>query len=566
VTISWYYFGLPFLLSLLSIVTSNVIILIYVRRQTRPLRKKQQDITALAQSTDQIESEEAIGDDATAIVASMPAYHEPDSAILNSLAGRSSRTLDIKSSRKLGIPTSPATRHCKTSKTKEEGSARTSSFRLSTGQSWRMRRRNTKPQKSSVERDQVRRLWLVSSQALLFVASYLLTAGWLGLLRIIESMAETLEEELEMVSKIYPLMILNAFFSPLQGLFNMMVFLRPKYLKWRHEYPEESRFWVTKRAIFGKGVKPTKRRKTASPSQNHLSETMPAASNHDQDNHIEINEEKNVTSCKEKNIEDKETGSDPATTRLPYSMVSSLTVSLGAFDHVTLDDKDDERWHGCHNSPEFLSPMQVQPRMTCSLNSSAISGLQVISELSESIFEPVAKQQEDDVDSKITPINPQRIPPHIMLRPEASESRWSPFSRSPRLELRMLSMTGEMSIPQRLASEDATSVVDIPNESIVLSSASSRSSGVMLAFEDDYSSSNADTPIRVPMRRLSPPPSDVLDPSATSVVDIPYESRSSGVMLAFEDDDYSSSSADTPIRVPMRRLSPPPSNVPDLQF
>jgi hypothetical protein len=488
VTIGWYYFGLPFLLSLLSIVTSNVIILIYVRRQTRPLSKKKQDMTALAHSTGQIESEEAVGDD------------EPSSAILNSPAGRISTTLDIKSSRTLDIPTTPATRHSKTSKAEEEGSALTSCFRLSPGQSWRMRRRNTNAQKSSVEKDQVRRLWLVSIQALLFVVSYLFTAGWLGLLRIIESMAETPEEELEMESKIYPLMILNAFFAPLQGLFNMMVFLRPKYLKWRHEYPEESRLWVTQRSIFGKGVKPTKRRKAASPSQNHLTEKMPAASNHDKDDHIESNEAKN------------ETGRHPATTRLPHSMVSTLTVSLGAFDHVTLDDTDDERWHGCNNSPDFLSPMQVQPRRTCYLSSSTSSGLQVISELSESVFEPVAKQ-EDDVDSKIMPINSQRIPPHIMLRPEASESRWSPFSRSPRLELRMLSMTGGMSTPHRLASEDATSVVDIPNESIVLSSASSRSSGVVLAFEDDYSSSNADTPIRVPMRRLSPPPSDVPDPS-----------------------------------------------------
>jgi hypothetical protein len=473
VTIGWYYFGLPFLLSLLSIVTSNVIILIYLRRQTRPLRKKQQDITALAQSTDQIESEEATGDDATSIVASIPAYHEPDSA----------------------------TRHSKTSKTREEGSARPSSFRLSTGQSWRMRRRNTNPLKSSVEKDhQVRRLWLVSIQALLFVASYLFTAGWLGLLRIIESMAETPEEELEMVSKIYPLMILNAFFAPLQGLFNMMVFLRPKYLKWRHEYPEESRCWVTKRAIFGEGVQPTKRRSAASPSRNHLTEKMPAASNHDQDDNIESNEAKNFTSCEEKNIEDKEMGRDPAFTRLPHSMVSTLTVSLVALDHVKLDDKDDQRWHGCNNSPDFSSLMQMQSRMKCSLTSSRIPGLEVISELSESVFESVAEQEEDDVDSKIATVKSRRIPP--------SESRWSPILGGPQLQLHKVSMTGGISIPQRWASED----VHIPNESIEQSPAWSsypRSSGNMLAFKDESSSSNADTPIRVPVRKLSPPPSHV---------------------------------------------------------
>ena len=48
------------------------------------------------------------------------------------------------------------------------------------------------------------------TQALLFVASYVFTAGWLGLLRIIESMAETPEDELRMVVRIYPLMIFNA--------------------------------------------------------------------------------------------------------------------------------------------------------------------------------------------------------------------------------------------------------------------------------------------------------------------------------------------------------------------
>jgi hypothetical protein len=334
----------------------------------------------------------------------------------------------------------------------------------------------------------------VSIQAFLFDVSYLLTTGWLGLLRLIESTAGTPEEELILVSKLYPLMILNAFFAPLQGLFNMMVFLRPKYLKWRHEYPEESRFWVTKRAIFGKVVKPTERRKAAtSPSQNHLSENMPAASNHDQDDHIESNEMKDV--CKEKKIKDKETGRNPATTRLPHSLVSTLSVNLGTFDHVTLDDEDDERWHGCDNSRDFLSP---KPRMTCSLNSSTISSLQVISELSESVFEPVAKQQEDDK----------------MVSPLASESRWNPSSKSPRVKLRKVSMTGGISMPQRLASEDATSTVEIPNESIMLSpawSSSSQSSGAVVAFEDDYSSSSADTPIRVPMRRLSPPPFDVSD-------------------------------------------------------
>jgi hypothetical protein len=74
-------------------------------------------------------------------------------------------------------------------------------------------------------------------------------------LRILESTETNAEEE----TRLYPLLVLQAWFLPLQGLINLLVYARPKYLKCQREFHGESRLWAFRRALYGKEIRPTKK-------------------------------------------------------------------------------------------------------------------------------------------------------------------------------------------------------------------------------------------------------------------------------------------------------------------
>lgn len=101
---------------------------------------------------------------------------------------------------------------------------------------------------------QEKRLRLITSQAFLFVASYVVSNIISYFLRYIESQATSWVQEKELPLRYYPLMVLQAILLPLQGLFNMMVYIRPKLLKNHAEFPKESPSWHLKRAIWGSKV------------------------------------------------------------------------------------------------------------------------------------------------------------------------------------------------------------------------------------------------------------------------------------------------------------------------
>jgi hypothetical protein len=110
---------------------------------------------------------------------------------------------------------------------------------------------------ATINKDQARRLRLVSSQAVLFVVCFLISNVWTVFTGLLEDQGNSLEADLTMLVRTFPIFVLQAIFSPLQGFLNMMVFIRPKYLKFRHLHQEESRFWVVKRSVFGEEVEPT---------------------------------------------------------------------------------------------------------------------------------------------------------------------------------------------------------------------------------------------------------------------------------------------------------------------
>ena len=71
---------------------------------------------------------------------------------------------------------------------------------------------------SALRKDQLKRLKLVASQAFLYVAAFLLTTSWTGLLQGIQSISYTTDVNLtELEVKLYPVLVLQAFFLPLQG-------------------------------------------------------------------------------------------------------------------------------------------------------------------------------------------------------------------------------------------------------------------------------------------------------------------------------------------------------------
>jgi hypothetical protein len=71
--------------------------------------------------------------------------------------------------------------------------------------------------------------------------------------RIQKSMHDITAEEL--VRIIYPIQVVAVVFWPLQGLFNFLIFARPRFVRLRHVCQDESLWWVCKETIWGAPVK-----------------------------------------------------------------------------------------------------------------------------------------------------------------------------------------------------------------------------------------------------------------------------------------------------------------------
>eukprot|EP00980_Cylindrotheca_fusiformis_P006834 scaffold1429_cov110-Cylindrotheca_fusiformis.AAC.6 len=94
----------------------------------------------------------------------------------------------------------------------------------------------------------------VGKQSFSYVAVYFLCFGWSFALNILARQQYEYENDAESV--FLPLLILQSIFLPAQGLFNAIIFFRPKYLNNRKEYSKETRRWCMRRALFGKRIKP----------------------------------------------------------------------------------------------------------------------------------------------------------------------------------------------------------------------------------------------------------------------------------------------------------------------
>lgn len=95
---------------------------------------------------------------------------------------------------------------------------------------------------------QAQQIRQVVTQATLYVMAFTGTFIWTIALRVCESQGWVNELPL------FPIMVLQAVFLPSTGVFNALIYLRPRYLRTRVLHPSETRMWAFRRALYGESV------------------------------------------------------------------------------------------------------------------------------------------------------------------------------------------------------------------------------------------------------------------------------------------------------------------------
>jgi len=91
----------------------------------------------------------------------------------------------------------------------------------------------------------------VAIQSLLYVTAYLLTIVPAILLSVLDAAIAYNEED---QGSLYPLLILNSMLLPLQGFFNVFIYVKPSYSRFRNKHPEEPILFVLKHALFNSDI------------------------------------------------------------------------------------------------------------------------------------------------------------------------------------------------------------------------------------------------------------------------------------------------------------------------
>jgi len=84
-------------------------------------------------------------------------------------------------------------------------------------------------------------------QGFLYVASFLLTTTPIF---VIQVLGGSFGYDQDDQTKIYPLLVLNAILLPLPGFFNVFIYVRPTYMRFRAAYPKEYWWFVLYDALF----------------------------------------------------------------------------------------------------------------------------------------------------------------------------------------------------------------------------------------------------------------------------------------------------------------------------
>lgn len=295
------------------------------------------------------------------------------------------------------------------------------------------------PKRISVKTKQLQRLRLVSSQAFLFVASFCVCSIWIFLLGIAESIAKTPEEEAKMMVDIYPMLVLSSTFTPLQGFLNLIVYMRPKWIRFRTEYPEEANYWIAKRIIFGGSIVPSNAggRQVGTPINEQRSGSDTSAPNQPRMGPTnESDESPPAATLPQTNEGDTpttaSTSKDKKTCTTANPLCQIRMSSLSSSSQGSAEAGPDSRWEGCGNRQSHSwVPLKAARRCESELPAIANGNIERISEVSDdmtSSHEMSTASVACDADYQVDRKTP--------------ESRWDGSQRS-----------HELSIPQRRVSE-----------------------------------------------------------------------------------------------------------------
>lgn len=120
---------------------------------------------------------------------------------------------------------------------------------------------NNRQRQQEANDSQTRRVRAVAAQCFLYVAAFVLCYTWTIAIRILEGTTFEAKDE----ASIYFLLVGQAVFGPLTGWLNLIIYLRPRYLRCRKDIAQESKWWAVKRALFGDKI-PRTRTATCSPT------------------------------------------------------------------------------------------------------------------------------------------------------------------------------------------------------------------------------------------------------------------------------------------------------------
>lgn len=98
---------------------------------------------------------------------------------------------------------------------------------------------------------QNKRIKEVATQATLYVLAFTCTFIWTVVLRIMEGLRFDAEDE----AQLFPLLIVQNIMVPSTGVFNLIVYLWPRYKRVRASHTDASTTWVFRRALYGESIR-----------------------------------------------------------------------------------------------------------------------------------------------------------------------------------------------------------------------------------------------------------------------------------------------------------------------
>ena len=148
---------------------------------------------------------------------------------------------------------------------------------------------STRPRATTTVSDaQTRRVQAVATQAILYVAAFILSNFWVAWSKGMEATTVVTLDAIAKEPSMFWVLCLKSLFGPIQGLLNLLVFIRPNYMRIRSNpiFHDQTKLWTFKRALYGESIKPIKPSKSkikihglnSNQQTSHLQQQIPVTS------------------------------------------------------------------------------------------------------------------------------------------------------------------------------------------------------------------------------------------------------------------------------------------------